>query len=193
MDPETHQQFARALSHPTRVSILMRMNAPRRRISPRDYCNETGGLLSNVSYHFRCLNKAGLIELVDQKPVRGSTQHFYEPVDRAMAWTREYAALAPVVKQNLAATALRGAVESIGASVDAGTFDAQPDSHLSYDTMRIDHLGWQKLTELFNRTLSEAMEIGQESAQRGAPSEGFLASFLLSCFEAPPPPKSEGA
>ncbi|HEY0317988.1 MAG TPA: helix-turn-helix domain-containing protein [Solirubrobacterales bacterium] len=185
---ECRQQLARALTHPTRISILMRMNAPRRRISPRGYCDETGGLLSNVSYHFRCLNKAGLIELVDERPVRGSMQHFYEPVDRAMAWTREYAELAPVVKQNLAATALRGGVEAVGNAVDAGTFDRQPDSHLSYDTMRVDALAWRKLTELMNRTLAEAMEIGKEAAVRlENTDDGFLASFLMSCFEAAPP------
>jgi hypothetical protein len=114
------------------------MNAPPRRLSPREFCDETGELLPTVSYHFRSLSKAGLIRLVDERPARGSVQHFYEPVDRAMAWTEEYAALAPTVRQKFAATALREAVEAVGASVDAGTFDRQPDSHLSWDAMRLD-------------------------------------------------------
>jgi hypothetical protein len=91
-----------------------------------------------------------------------------------MAWTREYEALAPAVRQNLAATALREAIEAIGASVDAGTFDARADSHLSWDAMRLDDLGWIKLTELLNRTLKEAIAIGEECELRLPPRRGIL-------------------
>jgi hypothetical protein len=97
-----------------------------------------------------------------------------------------------VVRQNFAATALREAVEAVGGAVDAGTFDARADSHLSWDSMLVDNLGWVKLTELLNRTLKEAIAIGDECELRVPPGEGFIASFLLSCFESPLPPKSEG-
>ena len=188
MDMDARRRVARALTHPTRITILMKMNDPRRRMSPKAFCDETDGHLSNVSYHFRCLKEAGLIKLVAMSPARGSVQHFYEPVERAMAWAREFAAMSPAMRQNLAATALRGGVEAVGRAVDAGSFDRRLDSHLSYQTMRVDELGWEELAKLFDRTLESAMAIAEESEARlPNPSGGFLASYLISAFEAAPP------
>lgn len=183
--------IAHALAHPVRVGILMAMNTPRRQLSPARYRDETGELLGTVAYHFKVLSKAGLIEMVDTRRVRGSTEHIYEPVKRAMAWSKMYEGLAPAVKQNLAATALGGAVESIGGAVDAGTFDARPDSHLSYDVMRVDTQGWQRLTELLDRTLLSLMEIEDEVEKRlekNPHAETWLASYLMSSWEAAPSP-----
>jgi transposase InsO family protein len=52
----THMsEMLSALGHPIRVQILSRMNAPRRRLSPRGFCDETRMDLSRASYHFRAL------------------------------------------------------------------------------------------------------------------------------------------
>lgn len=181
--------IARALSHPTRVRILMSMNAPRRRMSPKEFCEETGIPMGHASYHFRELAQAGCIELVGEVPRRGATEHYYFPVERAMAWTREWESLGPVVKQNLAATALRGWVEAVGDAVDAGTFETRPDSHLSWDTMRVDARGWEDVTSIMNEALERLLEVGVESAERLREEEepGFLISTALAAFEAPPP------
>jgi DNA-binding transcriptional ArsR family regulator len=183
--------IAHALAHPVRVGILTAMNTPRRQLSPARYRDETGELLGTVAYHFKVLTKAGLIEMVDTRRVRGSTEHIYEPVMRAMAWTKAYEALAPAVKQNLAATALRWAVESIGGAVDAGTFDARPDSHLSFDVMRVDTQGWHRLTELLNTTLLGLIELEgevEERLEKNPQTETWLASYLMSGWEAAPRP-----
>lgn len=178
--------IARALSHPTRVRIMMTMNTPRRRMSPKEFCDETGVEMGHASYHFRELANAGCIELVAQEQRRGATEHFYYPVEWAMAWTREWESLGPVVKQNLAATALRGWVEALGAAIDAGTFEKRDESHLSWDTTRVDEEGWQTVTAILAETLERLIEVGVESAKRlqeGGPS--FLISFALAAFEAP--------
>lgn len=184
--------IARALSHPTRVRILMSMNAPRRRMSPKEFCEETGIAMGHASYHFRELAHAGCIELVGEIARRGATEHYYFPVERAMAWTREWESLGPVVKQNLAATALRGWVEAVGDAVDAGTFETRPDSHLSWDTMRVDARGWGDVTTIMNEALQRLLEVGGESAERLRDDEGsgFLVSTALAAFEAPPPSKA---
>lgn len=183
-------ELAQALSHPLRVTILMRMNTPKRELSPSDYAEESGVHLSTCSYHFRQLSRYGLIRETRTAQVRGATEHFYEPVKRAMAWTRAYGAMPDAVKQNLAATALEGAVLSIGTSVDAGTFDAREDSHLSYDQMKVDAEGWERIIAVFNQALLDAIAIRDEALERLEGDEGaetFFASYLMSCWEAAPP------
>jgi DNA-binding transcriptional ArsR family regulator len=65
-----------ALRHPLRREILRTMIG-RRKISPREVADVLRDPLSNVSYHVRVLVECGVIELVDEAPVRGSIQHFY--------------------------------------------------------------------------------------------------------------------
>jgi hypothetical protein len=156
-------------------------------MSPKNFSDEHGCTLGNSSYHFRKLREYGFIHLVKTRQRRGSTEHFYEPVKRAMAWTKEWERMSPVLKANLEVVAALGWVKAVGDSFDAGTFDAREDSHLSWDTVRVDDAAWEKLTTLMNRTLKEAMTIGEECGQRLGPDEGFHASFALTLFEAPPP------
>ena len=65
-----------ALGHPMRRRILREMDGGPP-LSPRELSELVDDTLSNVSYHFRVLADAGVITLVDTRPVRGSTQHFY--------------------------------------------------------------------------------------------------------------------
>ena len=189
--PRKHDpaMLGQALSHPLRVAILMRMNSPLREMSPSEYAKETDEILANCSYHFRQLRDFGLIEETRTRPVRGATEHFYKPVKKAMAWKETYGAMPDAVKQNLASTALGGAVLSIGNSVDAGTFDAHPDPHMSYDQMLVDDLGWQQLIDIFNEALLAAIKVRDEALERlesGVSSKTFVASYLLSAWEAAP-------
>ena len=177
---------AQALSHPTRVRILMTMNAPERRMSPKEYCDLTSTEMTHASYHFRELEEFGCIVLVDEKKRRGATEHIYEPVKTALAWTREWEALGSYVKQNLAASVLRGAVEVIGESIDNGNFEARSDSHLSWDTLRVDLAGWGQVAALFDQTLKRLMEIEDEAAGRiSDDNPAVMATFLMSTFESP--------
>lgn len=185
--------MARALSHPLRVKILMSMNAPVRKLSPSAFSEEEGCSMGLASYHFRQLQKAGCIEIAETVPRRGATEHLYQPVKRAMAWTREWEMLGSVVKQNLAATALGGACEVIGEAVDKGTFESLPDSILAWDVMRVDMDGWEKAHGILARALSELIELGDECKERVAemPSEEvFLLSYLMSSFESPQRPEA---
>lgn len=187
-------EMLKVLGHPIRVRILSRMNAPRRRLSPRGFCDETGMELSTVSYHFRALAQAGMITEVDQIPVRGSMKHIYVANDHTEAWVKEYESLPEPVKRAFAATALREAVEAVGRSVDSGDFTSRPESHLSWDSIWVDDEAWEKLGALFDRTLKEAQAIRDEFTERvpNPDEEGaWVASYLLSSFPSPLPPEEE--
>lgn len=76
--PVNWEKLARATAHPLRVSILEILGIDGGRVlSPSDLSQELQIPLSNTNYHVTELAKAGLIELVRERQVRGATEHFY--------------------------------------------------------------------------------------------------------------------
>jgi DNA-binding transcriptional ArsR family regulator len=76
--PVNWEHLARATAHPLRVSILEILGIDGgRTLSPSDLSRELQIPLSNTNYHVTELAKAGLIELVRERQVRGATEHFY--------------------------------------------------------------------------------------------------------------------
>lgn len=76
--PVDWEQLARSTAHPLRVSILEIIGMDGgRTLSPSELCQELQIPLSNTNYHVTELAKADLLELVDQRQVRGATEHFY--------------------------------------------------------------------------------------------------------------------
>lgn len=89
--PVNWERLARATAHPLRVSILEILGIDGGRVlSPSDLSRELQIPLSNTNYHVTELAKAGLIELVRERQVRGATEHFYRlPGTGATAESRE--------------------------------------------------------------------------------------------------------
>jgi hypothetical protein len=74
---ETDATWAKALSHPARGGIirLMRANGT---LSPVVAARELGQSVGALAYHFRQLHKLGFIEICDEIPRRGATEHVYQ-------------------------------------------------------------------------------------------------------------------
>ena len=70
-----------ALKHPLRRQIL-RTIPEDEPTSPRELAERLEQPLGNLSYHIRVLFDSGALELVSEKPVRGTMQHFYLPSAR---------------------------------------------------------------------------------------------------------------
>jgi hypothetical protein len=162
----------------------MAMNAPRRRLSPKEFAKESGLEVDHCSYHFRELKKVGCIALVDMKRRRGAVEHIYEARESALAWTSEWEGLKSELRRNVLTSVLGGGVHALGAAIDSGTFEARDDSHLSWDTIRVDNAGWQAISEILDRALKRLLRVEEESLARIADgSKGFLASYFLASFE----------
>lgn len=69
-------QAAKSLAHPLRVRIVNAM-PPGEMTSPSDLAEALEDNLGTVSYHVRTLGKAGVLTVVDKRPVRGTMEHFY--------------------------------------------------------------------------------------------------------------------
>jgi DNA-binding transcriptional ArsR family regulator len=82
------QKLITALGHPTRRRIVRHLLSEQAPLSPRQITERIDESLSNVSYHFRILAGAGVAKLVSTRPVRGSTEHFYEASSIDAEWAR---------------------------------------------------------------------------------------------------------
>jgi len=179
-------EMARVLANPVRFQILIDMNTPTRRLSAKQWSDEQAEPFSNVGYHFRVLEKAGCIKLYKTIKKRGAEERIYEPVKRAMAWHAEWANLGPVVRQLVASSAFGPLVLKVGNSIDGGTFDARPESHLSWDTQYVDQEGWETIAVMFQRLLEEVMAECQRIKERlkaNPDLERFLVTYMMATFE----------
>lgn len=78
------ERLARANTHPLRISILEVLSIDGGRIlSPKDMSLELQAPLSTVNYHVTELRRSNLVEVVEEKQVRGAVEHFYRLVDAA--------------------------------------------------------------------------------------------------------------
>ena len=78
------RSVAKALSHPTRIGILSRLDEVGR-TSPSQVADGASASLPAVAYHMRELKSAGLIKATGTRPARGAVEHFYELTDRGRA------------------------------------------------------------------------------------------------------------
>jgi DNA-binding transcriptional ArsR family regulator len=69
-------ELLKALEHPLRRAILREMD-DEDLFSPSEVAPRVEDSVSNVSYHFRRLGRGKLAKLVEERQVRGATQHFY--------------------------------------------------------------------------------------------------------------------
>jgi hypothetical protein len=183
---DEQQVMARVMSHSTRVRILMSMNTPRRRMSPKLFAEETGLPVHHCAYHFAELEDTGCIALVATRQRRGAIEHILEPRKAAIQWTDDWRLLGPAIKQSVLASVMRGAVETLGSAIEGGTFEARDDSHLSWSTIKVDEAGWTRITEIFDRALTELIAVDKKALKRiAAGAEFFAASYFLASFESP--------
>jgi predicted ArsR family transcriptional regulator len=183
--PSGNRAVALALSHPLRVRIIAAMHSPERVFSPKELADQMGLPVENIAYHVRELRSFGFVTEVDSAPRRGSVEHYFAPTKRAEAWDMEWRSLPAAIKQNLAANALRFAVESIGAAIDGGTFEARDDGVLAQDTFFTDEEGAVEALAILTKTLDDLIEVAEKAKERlGEKQEdGFLLSYVLSGFE----------
>ena len=81
------QALLTALRHELRRRIL-RVMADGEPISPCQLSDRLGASVSNVSYHVRVLARHAVVESVEDRQVRGATQHFYR-FARGAEWAKK--------------------------------------------------------------------------------------------------------
>src|ERR1700753_2478673 len=82
--------LAAIVAHPTRARCFVIL--AEREASPVEIAQEIGKDVGHVGYHVRKLQQLNLIELTNERPVRGAVEHFYRAIERPMISADEFAA-----------------------------------------------------------------------------------------------------
>ncbi|HEY8814828.1 MAG TPA: hypothetical protein VIP57_06960 [Candidatus Dormibacteraeota bacterium] len=164
-----------------RAHILILLNE---RVASRpELCKELGASFDSVRYEMEVLKKTKppLIELVHEKPVRGTVEKFYRATTQAYLDPSEWPGVPDAVKAGMRGSLLDLLVDDVVAAVKDGTFDSLPNAHMSWIPMILDEQGWRELTAILLRTMKEARKVKEDSAERliGKDEEGTSCSVSM--------------
>lgn len=181
------QRLVKALAHPLRVEILIILNE--RMASPNELSKELDEGLSQVSYHVKVLKDFDCIEMVKTEPRRGAVEHYYRATARAFLTDRDWKKLPASIKPGMSASFVKMLIEDVSNALEAGSFDARDDRHISWTPGTVDEQGWRESVDLVNTTLERAIKIHEGSAKRLAKSgeEGIPATVALLHYEGSSP------
>jgi DNA-binding transcriptional ArsR family regulator len=175
-------RLARGLGHPRRVAIVECLNS-KGPMAPVEVAQELRAELSNLSYHFRVLAEAGLIEDIAQEKVRGSVKTTYRSTARALLRDSAWSSLSPTTRASISATMFQVLATRVGDALQAGTFDSKDSRHLSISTIAVDQEGWEEVSGLLASVFNRLDAIQQESSDRGGGTLPMSVGLLG--FESP--------
>lgn len=180
--------MAKALAHPLRAKVLMRLNEGV--ASPNELSRELDEPLGNVSYHVKALLELGCIELVDTAQRRGAIEHYYRAITRARIDDSAFRKLPSSIRGELAAQMVNKAIADVSAAFKAGTITQRTDTHHSWTRLSLDEQGWRDMQAELDRVLDRVLEIQAESAGRvqkdGSGDAEVAATVVLLGYEAAP-------
>src|SRR6201996_3366527 len=117
--------LAAIVAHPTRAKAFTILTE--RPASPVEIAQEIGKDVGHVGYHVRKLLQLNLIELVDERPVRGAVEHFYRAMERAMVSEEEFAALSVPEREVFTRYIMQRLVADVARSMDENVFAVRPN------------------------------------------------------------------
>jgi predicted transcriptional regulator len=160
-----------------------------RAASPKEIAVRLGLKVPTVSHHVKKLVTMGLIEMVEEREVRGAIQHVYRAVVRPIVSTEEWERLNVAQRQRFSLWIVQMIVTDVAKSFDASAFDARTNNHLSRTPLVVDEEGFDEVAEIQDRALNEIIEVEATAVERMVRSgeTGINLIAAMMCFELPEP------
>jgi DNA-binding transcriptional ArsR family regulator len=178
--------LAAIVAHPTRARCLMIL--AERTASPVEIAQEIGKDVGHVGYHVRKLQQLDLIELVDERPVRGAVEHFYRAMARPFVTEEEFAEQPVEQREIYTRRILQLHISDVARALDEHTFDERANRWLIRTPMVVDEEGFEELgalhAELYERTLD--IQARSDERRTGTDDEGISTMSTNMFFETPP-------
>jgi hypothetical protein len=129
-----------------------------------------------------------LIELVDERPVRGAVEHFYRAIARPIVDEKEFSAQSIEEREVFTRHFLQLHVTDIARAMDEHTFDERPNRWLVRTPMVVDEEGFDELSALHAEIYEKTLDIQARSDERrtGTDADGIQTMSTNMFFEMPP-------
>lgn len=183
-DPD-HVRLLKGLAHPIRLELLGVLSY--RDISPSEFARHRKEPVSNLTYHFGLLEELGCIELACTRPKRGSVEHIYRRIKRFIFTDRDWLVMPDEARQIVASTILRDLIGRMTQALQAGTFTAREDVHITWRPVTLDEQGWSEVTKVLGDAFDSVstIEVNAIERMRESGEEGLEATVAMAGFESP--------
>lgn len=181
------EQLALVISSEITIKVLVAL--VERAASPKEVATALRLKVPTVSHHVRKLERMGLIELVEEREVRGAVQHIYRAVIRPIVSDEEWERLDIEERQRFSIWIVQMILVDAARSFEAGLFDARLNNHLSRTPMVVDEQGVDEIAAIQTKALHEIIDVAATSADRMVRSHepGIDLIAAMMCFELPEP------
>lgn len=177
--------LAAIVAHPTRARCFVIL--AERTASPVEIAQEIGKDVGHVGYHVRKLQGLNLIELVDERPVRGAVEHFYRAIARPILDEKEFAEQPLEQREPFTRYILQLHIADVARAMDEHTFDARPNRYILRTPLLVDEEGFDELGALHAELYERTLDIQARSDERRArgDDEGISTMSTTMFFEVP--------
>jgi hypothetical protein len=185
------RRISRVFADPICLQIIAEANL--RDLSVPLFCREVGGdTPKNIRRRFKMLaDETYWITKVAEKSGGGKRpgpkEHFYRATAPAIYDNESWADVPEEIKRVYTWTTFMQLSEQVKKAIDAGTFEARLDSHLSWSLLRLDEIGWQNVATQVDGLFALIQREKDRAEDRLAVSgeRPVAATVALAAFESP--------
>jgi hypothetical protein len=193
----TSRRVYRVFNDPISLLIVARANlceisAPefQRELDHGKDIKDTPRRVKNIRSRFKALEELGWlrksrVETGGRR--RSAKEQFYRATGPAIYDNESWADVPDDMKPIHSWTTFVQLSEQVKKAIDAGTFEARLDNHLSWSLLELDQLGWEKIASEVDALMALVLKEKDRSEDRLAASgeQPALATVALAAFESP--------
>jgi hypothetical protein len=190
---ESRAEYLRRLSVVFAVELRLKIVTElyMREMSPTQFFKEFGGgSVSRVTANFERLVEHGWLRYIRSESGgsrRGGVERFYRATELAIFDCETWSLLPYPVRVSFSWSSFKQLAERVRVAMEAGTFDARPDRHLTWTPLLLDQFGWEQVIAAVDALFLSLFEEQADAKLRiyHSGEKPILASVVLIAFESP--------
>jgi DNA-binding transcriptional ArsR family regulator len=182
-------RVSKVFADPLCLKIVTELNL-RTMSAPQFYKEHGSASVDGIRRRFKMLAEIGWLRKVDQKSGgkrRGAIENFYRATGPAVFDNGAWSDLPDSIKATYSWTIFEQLSDQVKEAMQASTFDARPDRHLSWSLLRLDQLGWENVVSAVDALFAFIFE-EEKSAELRMDASGekpLTMTVAMAAFESP--------